>query len=214
MLFFMFFLFVYFNGAFLLSHLLKGQLGIPIAMEKVQFNSSEITIANIIVPNPQKSESPYAIRIDHTLSEAPVVNYVKNPTKIKQLLIENVTMFMETYEDGSSNWKLLGEKIDAASKTNKKTDSQTLIDELIIRKINLFIITPGKKPIGHPIDELKFTDVQTAGGDLPNQISRAILYKLIFNYRNLIDIPMDWGESVFNSFSHSVDTVIPFKNKE
>lgn len=213
------FLFVYFKFNYVLGHILSSKFNTKVKIEKVVFKSPEIDVLNFEIHNPSGYSLPLALSIDDVYIKAPFRNYFHRVINIDQIEVRDAEVNIEFSgrRGTESNWSHLighissGSEDDSKAKQSDSKGRYAVIGLLTIRNLRVNIITPGQKTQTKVFRDMQFRNVVTKKGDISRRITQVIIYHMIFNYKNLIKIPQQFGNKATDGALNFFEKLGPFK---
>ncbi len=194
------------------SHILADKFKTKVTIEDISLLPMElIKIQGFKILNPLKYKPHSALRIDLIQVTAPYLNYLDKIPQIKQILISDL-VFTVDFLGNVTNWETLMNNLDSEESSS---NSYIVIHELTF--INLKIRVQGKDGTykEKTISKLTLKNVKTKEGELTQRVIQSILSELIFNIKNLINIPLKITEDLLNApIDTSIDglkSLNPFK---
>ena len=194
---------------------LSKDLKTHVRVGKIKFSKDNIFIENISVSNPKKAKLPYALKIKKVTINSPLLYYFRNPTRINEILIEDVYVNIQVFDKDqkSSNWQDL--LSNANSTTNKNTSNKSItsqhriiISKLIFQNVKIdLILSDGK--INHLTENepFIFNDLDTKEGIPTKEIGSEISSKMISQ------IYLKYGiKSIINAPKTIIKKILPFMN--
>ena len=186
----------------ILSHILTTKFKTSVRIEDIELSPmKDILLENLTLANPIDYPTAYALRIGSIAIEAPYKNYLEKVVSIDRIELTNITLTVD-YLDNVTNWETLMNNIET---DDDKSDSYAVIKKLTFN--NLIVRIEGKdgKLKTLKIPKLTLLNVQTKGGELTRRLTQAILKEVIFNIKNLINIPLKMTQ---DAISNPVDTTL------
>ena len=210
----LFFVFAYYNGAFILGRVLSSKVGTKVEIEKVNFKPSELEILKTKIRNPVKFTTPYALLINEIEVISPYMNYIKEDIVIDSITLKDTYLTVEFSDttETQSNWthimRELSRSPEAQIQAEKNRDS--LIKVLNIRNLIVEVVIPGKRTKTHKIAKLSFTNIRTEEGELVRRITQAIFQQIFFNISNVVNVPLNITEKGVKSIFQGFEILNPF----
>ncbi len=215
-------IFFYFKFNYVLGKVLSSKFGTEVLIKKITFDRPDIDVNTFTIKNPPGFMTTLALRINKLDISAPYSNYFQNVIDIDEIEISDIDLNIEfTTKKGSiSNWShLLGSLSSEPSKKPAKVDSKevaetgryAVIKLLKINNLKVNIITPGQKTQTKVFKNMQFKNVITEKGDITRRITQIIIYHMIFNYKNLIQIPEQFSNKATDGVLNIFKKIDPFK---
>ncbi len=189
--------------------MLSARFGALVNIEKVAFGRQEINIEKFVLHNPPDFSTPHALDIDVIDIDAPYINYIKKEIKIKEIEVHTaeLNIVFKTKKGLDSNWSsLLGTlSTDKYSKKKREQEEKSgqyaVIEVLKINKLTVHIITPGLKTETKVFNDMVFYNVVTTRGDITRHITQVVVYYMISQFANILNIPTGGFFSIFSGLS-------------
>lgn len=204
-----------FKFEYILGRILTSKFGTTVRIENVVFRKNEFDAEKFVIKNPPSYTTPSALKINQFDVEAPFWNYFKKVIHIKEIELHNVefTLEFDSKKGSTSNWSQLLDNLSAgsngssnASSEDSSSDRYAVIGLLKINNLTVNMITPGRKTETRTYRNLQFRNVVTKKGDIVRRITQVVIYHMIFNFRNWIKFPVQFGgqatDGVLNIFEH------------
>ncbi|MBM3193772.1 MAG: hypothetical protein FJZ59_06045 [Chlamydiae bacterium] len=194
------------------SHILKEKFKTKVSIEEISLSPMElIEVNDFKVFNPPKYKQHAALHIRKIKIAAPYVNFAHEVSQINKIVISDLT-FTVDFLDSVTNWEILMNNLDSFDST---TNSYMIIDELTFLNLKIRIQTKDGTYKEKTLAKVTLKDVKTKEGELTQRLIQAIIRELIFNIRNLIDIPLKMTKELLNKpIDSSLDglkSLNPFK---
>ncbi len=176
--------YAYFNAAQILSNNLSEKFQVPVKVEQVDFKPASISIQNLTVSNPPKAKEPTAFKARQIDITAPYRAYLKDPILIDTVLIQDVYVDVEIYDQSKTkgNWQTLLANLKRDRTKFFVLEKTSVIKNLILTNIHIQIIMPdGKKHVVPLIKRLEFKDVSSEKGIPIDEITEIVMQKLMGN---------------------------------
>ncbi len=181
----------------ILSYMLTDKFKTKVVVEDLTFSPmNQIKAEAISIRNPEAYSSPYALQLDTLEIQADYQNYLKEVIYIDTIEIRNITLSVE-YLNNVTNWEALMNQLDSSEEGD--SNSYAVIRELTFRNLKITIIGKDGKLKSQTIPTLTLTNIKTKGGELTRRLTQAILTQLIFNIKNMINIPLKMGQDLLNA---------------
>ncbi len=198
----------FFKFNYILGRMLSAKFGTLVKIEKVLFKRQEVNIQKFTLNNPPNYSVPLALDIDIVDVNAPYLNYFKKEIQIQEIEIHNATLniVFKNKLSPENNWSTLVGSLatDNASEKKKKEEEKNgqyaIIHHLKINHLTVNIITPGRKTETKVFNDMVFNDVVTTKGDITRRVAQVVVYYLIFNYQNIIQLPAQSTQGFFDIF--------------
>ena len=178
------------------SYILTNKFKTSVKIEDATFSPmSAIHIENITIANPNDYPSAYALQIGLITILAPYENYLDKVVYINKIELTNITLTVD-YLGNVTNWEALMDNLDS---DGEKSNSYAIIKKLTFN--NLKILIEGKDGTfkTQTIAKLTLHDIKTKEGELTRRLTQAILKEVIFNIKNLINIPLKMTQDAINN---------------
>lgn len=194
------------------SHILKEKFKTKVTIEDISLSPMElITVQDLKIFNPPKYKPHTAMRIGGITINAPYGNYLDEVTQIKKIVVSDL-VFTVDFLGKITNWESLMNNIDTKESNDK---SYMVIEELTFTNLKIRIQGKDGSYKEKTIPKLTLKNVKTKEGELTQRLMQAIITQLIFNIRNLIDIPLNMTKDFLNApIDSSLDglkSLNPFK---
>lgn len=206
-------LFFYFNAAWVFSYALSAQFRTRCSVESVEFLSGEVRLHNITIGNPPPAKFPYALKNSYFQIKAPYGSYLRKEIQIDSIYLKDVEMIVEYYEKNGEtviNWTVLADNLGSEGRRNFLTSRigrSALIHRLVIENLMVRVIIPGRRDRTTTLPSLTFTDIKTEDGELTKLITEAIVYRMIFNVKNIVNIPFDAAKEGVDNVFKTIDDI-------
>jgi hypothetical protein len=190
------FCFIYFGFASILEWNLSTKISTKISIAKSSFSLSSIQLENFRIHNPKNINKPYALEIDSINIQAPLFNYFKKITEIQSIKLDNIVLSIEFLEIGKgegSNWNLIMRSANkkGSSKPGENDPSYANINLLSLKNITVIVYQGGREKNRKVIPLLTFKNIKTKKDELTRRITQAILFNLLFDFKNILDFPIE-----------------------
>ena len=199
-------LMAYKNLDLVLSHALSSKFGTQVRVEDVTFTpTTDIEVQNITVANPLAFHSPYALEIGSVYIAAPYENYIKKIIEIDKIIVTNAVLTVE-YFNKVTNWETLMAQLD--NEDDSIVDdphSYSVIQELTFINLSVRVAGVDGSYQTYPINKLTLNNIKTKEGELTRRLTQAILNQIIFNFKNIIQIPLKYTQDTIKA---PIDTTI------
>lgn len=205
--------FVYTNGARVLSSILSTALNTQVTVGSISFDGNTILIRDIKVKNPPGSDAEYAFTVDAVDLEASLATYLRRTINIHKVLIGNVYMSIECYDAlcSKTNWdSIIGNTDTSTSNSEQKIESErrVKIHYLSMENLSLEIHSKGKDPQNINVKgPIVVKDIDTSKG-IPIKVITNIILHQAFNQalKHMADVglkmfktPISPLENILNS---------------
>jgi|JI9StandDraft_2_1071091.scaffolds.fasta_scaffold276523_1 hypothetical protein len=194
----------YIFSATLLSRSLSKQLGTRVTVGQAVFGWNTLSFRNIVVASP-KASMPPALTISRAYLTAPLPNYLKSITYIDKVEI-NDTVLTVVFNPlkTSNNWDKITKNM--SKESTSKSHKYALISLLEFNRLTIRVLIPGLPPQETVIPQLTFKNIKSSEGDVAKKISQIIIYQMLFNAKNLLNIPLP----LFDPSKGPFDPLSPF----
>jgi hypothetical protein len=162
---------------------------------------NQIGFLDLKIHNLPKYPTPYALEIGEVEIKANFLNYFKNITKIDIIHISNISLYVN-YHSGKANWEEILKKLNQSESPIKdKTllPSYSTIHKLIIENISVYVENESGQSRIHKVDKLVLQDVKTLNGEITRRVSEAILSQFFFNFKNIVEVPLEMPENLLTN---------------
>ena len=187
---------IYFGFTFILEKNLSSKVATKLTIEDSGLSLNSIELDNLRIHNPKNMIEPYALEVETINIQAPILNYFKKIVEIELIELNNIVLSIEFLTDRktSSNWSYIMKSVNKkGSSTPLENDtSYTNIDLLSLKNITVIVIVAGKEQTRKVIPSLTFRNIKTKKGELTRRVTQAILYNLLFDFKNLLDFSLDF----------------------
>jgi hypothetical protein len=167
------------------SYLLERQLKIPVTIERLEITKSKADINNLWIGNPLRSLTKTSFSAGKIDIDAQMKQIFDNPLILDQIVISNIFVGVEYYEDGSTNW----DKILSGDKAPAKEEKDYLIRSLILENLTVEVVQANGQKKRYPtIPRMEFHNISADSGVPISEIEKAIfklMMKDIFDKFNL-----------------------------
>jgi hypothetical protein len=169
----------------------KFKTKVSVARVKVKpFN--QFGILNLKISNLENYPTPYALEVGKIEVKAPFTNFINNVTEIEAIKLTDFTLYIN-YSKGVSNWETILKNLNhAPANLENKTfiDTYSIIDKLAITNIKIYVENEDGRSKIYNIEKLYLKDVKTLNGQLTRRVSEAIVSQFFFNFKNIVDVPL------------------------
>jgi hypothetical protein len=187
---------IYFGFTFILEKNLSEKVATKLTIEDSGLSLNSIELDNLRIHNPKNMIEPYALEIETINIQAPILNYFKKIVEIELIELNNIVLSIEFLTDRktSSNWSYIMKSVNkkGSSAPPENDTSYTNIDLLSLKNITVIVIVAGKEQTRKVIPSLTFRNIKTKKGELTRRVTQAILYNLLFDFKNLLDFSLDF----------------------
>lgn len=179
---------VFFSSSIILEKMLSNELKTNVTVEKVSFPYPSLLVQKLIVKNIPSGKDPNALTIQKIDINAPYINYFHHVIYIDKIAITDVVLTVEFFgfANSENNWSFINNNMDTNEDPNT---SYAEIKEFVIKNLKVRVIKNGQVE-ETVIPEIRLKNVKTKNGALINSITHEIIYQMIFNIKNIIQIPL------------------------
>ena len=214
-------IFIYLKFGFILGKVLSSKFGTKVKIEQITLKQPKIDISNFAIFNPPGYNLPLALKINNIDINAPFRNYFHQEIRVNSLNINNVeiNIIFQGRQGSESNWSYLLGNLSEEPHDHKKHPDEikqdtkgryAVIELLTITNLRVNIITPGQRTQTKVFRNMQFRNVVTKRGDITRRISQVIIYHMIFNYRNIIKMPIEIGKEASGGIFSIFEKLAPF----
>jgi len=140
--------------------------------------------------------TPYAFEVDSIDIQAPLFNYFKKIVEIQLLELDTIVVSIEFFngKKTASNWNLIMKSVNkkGSAEPGKTDKSYANIDLLSLKNITVIVFQNGKEINRKVIPQLTFKNIKTKKGELTRRVTQAVLFHLLFDFKNLLDFSLDF----------------------
>ena len=191
-----FFGIIYFGFTSILEWNLSSKVSTKISIESSSLSLNSIQLDHLRIHNPKNMITPYAFEVDSIDIQAPLFNYFKKIVEIQLLELDTIVVSIEFFngKKTASNWNLIMKSVNkkGSAEPGKTDKSYANIDLLSLKNITVIVFQNGKEINRKVIPQLTFKNIKTKKGELTRRVTQAVLFHLLFDFKNLLDFSLDF----------------------
>lgn len=168
----------------ILANTLSKQLKVPVTIESLDLSKNQINISQIFIGSVPQAKTPVSFQCNNINIQTNLYEIQSSPTTIDRLEMDNITIGLEYFSDGSTNWSIM---LSQNSNTNTAT-KPFQINTLVLNKITVIITKPSGQVTRYPtIPQLVLTNINSTDQPI-EEIEKAIFKIILQNVMQKLNI--------------------------
>ena len=155
---------------------------VPVSIESIAFARDLITINNLVIQNPEGSQTPNALTIKSIGIRTNLSKLLGNPVTISILHLDGLFVSIEFYnaDNSAGNWITIADNIKRSHAYFFDVKRTTIIEKLLGTNISIELALKGGQAHMLPhIGKLEFDNVSTKKGIPSTELTRVLTQKII-----------------------------------
>lgn len=191
---------IYIFASVILGHVLTSSFGTKTTVSNSAITLNSLRFWDLQISNPPKTKYPYALTIENITVEAPLSTYFTNFIQIEEITLSDLTLVIEILPGGNkiTNWDVIMNHINESSKDQEPSTKEALIKILTINNLTINMVGTDGQVRTTKIPSITFKNLNTKEGNITSQIVKTIIFKMIFNPKNIVNFPLQYTKDSYN----------------
>lgn len=180
------------NKARLAAHFISNHLHVPVKIESLELEKTQIDITSLWIGTPRYSKTSTSFSAETIEVDTNVNQILNNPLIIDKIVIANIFVGLEYFDNGQTNWSYM---LDTPSQTEKK-GRDYLIRTLVLENLTVEVTQANGQKKRYPtIPRMVFHNINSDSGFPVKEIEKAIFNLMMkdildkFNLLKQLPIP-------------------------
>ena len=166
----------------LLANILAKHLKVPVSIQSLYISEQHINISKTFIGSVPNAQTPFSFKCDNIDIQTNLSQIQATPLTINYLKMDNITIGLEYFPDGSTNWSLM------LNSNSSSVARPFQIDKLILQNITVIITKSSGQVTQYPtIPLLILSNINSADQPI-SEIEKAIFKIILQNVMQKLDI--------------------------
>lgn len=203
----------------MMSKAISKKMHTKVSIEDIHFGWSSITLHNLVIANPEKSQEPNAFTAKKITVKAPLTRFLKDAIRIDEIAIETIALDLEfdspTSKEG--NWSHLMQGY--REKNKEKAVRSVFIEDVLLKDLSTHVSFKSDPKKAHPVPNIRLITlhhVSSTGGLPMDQLINSVLGEMLINIfqkenlNNMLQEPLHSAvENLKEQIPDSIKSVLP-----